>query len=295
MASEIDFSVCYGHLKSSSNAISSLETVLGEWTASGRERLERRAVIPTPDRVEWFLKFEGLPIEASVLAANAIHDMRVPLDQMLTIYFRSVVRGSDARPRNIYFPARKTKEKYFAAIAQLKNKANLPSIAIDFLETTETYFGGRGEVIFLLHDLDVDSKHHALLKVEARFAKLLLQQIVSTKGILFRVGQLDGQHMFNQRPGVQGKQDLVAPKLSARPKFRDVSGKKYLEFAIKNPTQSVLLTTPDFGPNETIIFETEMEVSLSHDNLKDMGVICFLRKAHQLVTETLTSFIEETH
>jgi hypothetical protein len=77
-------------------------------------------VIPSIDKIEWRFKLDDLPPEASVLAANAIHNMRVPLDQMLMVYFRSLVGDPKARPRDISFPARNHREEFFKAVSLLK-------------------------------------------------------------------------------------------------------------------------------------------------------------------------------
>jgi hypothetical protein len=294
MERESIFELCYSHLDVSFEEISSLETVLKEWNAEGIWDFESRPAIPYTDRLEWTIKCKDVPVRASVLAANAIHNMRVPLDQMLAIYFRSVVNTSGGRPRNLAFPARADKEAFFKAIANLK-PLKLPVEAVDFLKSTEAFISGQGEEISLLHALDIESKHHGLLKVEIGFSKLQFEQARGTQGILFRIGQLEGQHMFNKRPGVLGKQDLVQPNDGARPIYREVSGRRYLEFSISDPSRPVLVTSHDFTVNESIVLRPEIEVLLRHEKLKGKKVICFLKSAHQRVKGTLASFIEKTN
>lgn len=96
--------------------------MLVEWNGEDRCCLSPSMVVPSIDRMEWRFKVDDLPPEASVLAANAIHNIRVPLDQMLMVYFRSLVGDSKARPRNISFPAREDKEGFFKALSLLKNR-----------------------------------------------------------------------------------------------------------------------------------------------------------------------------
>jgi hypothetical protein len=272
-------------------SISRLETMLREWAAADRCCLAPRMVIPAIDKIEWRFKLDDLPPEASVLAANAIHNMRVPLDQMLMVYFRSLVGDPKARPRDISFPARNDREGFFKAVSLLK-KRGLPTLVTDFLKTEEAFIGGVGEVISVLHALDIDSKHHGLLTVEVCSAKMLVGEIRAKGGILFRIGQLDGQHMLNARPGVLGKQDLIQDRLEARPIYREVSGAGRFEINIADTTQSVLLTSPDFDANGAVKYEIEMLVSLSHESLKGRETIEFLKQAHDHVTNTLSSFVE---
>lgn len=265
--------------------------MLVEWNDEDRCCLSPSMFVPSIDRMEWRFKVDDLPPEASVLAATAIHNIRVPLDQMLMVYFRSLVEDSKARPRNISFPARDDKETFFKTLSSLR-KQGLPPWIIEFLTEEEAFIGGKGEVISMTHALDIDSKHHGLLTVEVCSAKMLVGEIRSKRGILFRIGQLDGQHMLNARPGISGKQDLVQDKLEARPIYREVSGAGRLELNIADTTQPVLLTSPDFDANEAVKYEITMQVSLSHDNLKGKEAIEFLKQAHDHVTNTLSSFIE---
>jgi hypothetical protein len=121
---------------------------------------------------------------------------------------------------------------------------------------------------------------------------MLVGEIRAKEGILFRIGQPDGQHMLNARPGVLGKQDLIQDRIKARPIYREVSGAGRLEIIIADTTQPVLLTSPDFDANGAVRYEIEMLVSLSHERLKGRETIDFLKQAHYHVNNTISSFVE---
>lgn len=287
----MNFEICFCHLSSALESISKLETLLEDWENDDRCHLSPRVVVPSIDRIEWRFKIDNPPPQASILCANALHNIRVPLDQMLMVYFRSLVGNPKARPRNISFPVREDKERFFKALSNLK-KEGFPTLVTDFLQEEEAFIGGRGEIISVTHALDIDSKHHGLLTAEVCSAKLLVEEIRAKRGILFRIGQLTGQHMINARPGIPGKQDLVQDKLEARPIYREVAGAGRLEINIADTTQPVLLTSPDFDANEAVSYEITLLVSLAHETIKGKGAVKFLKQAHSHVNNTLSSFVE---
>jgi len=98
-----------------------------------------------------------VPDRVGLLAADAIHNMRVALDRLMT----QLVERAGNMPKNRrtpYFPTGKDRQS-FESFCTAQIQALIGQDAFDVLRATDAYLGGKGEVVWYLHHLDIEDKH----------------------------------------------------------------------------------------------------------------------------------------
>jgi hypothetical protein len=115
------------------------------------------------------------PVRFSLLIADIIHNLRVALD-----HANWELRGLDggAQDRWTKLPIADNRKDYEALCGGIKTpRGDLP----DFFRHLEFYKGGRGELIYFLHELDVIDKH-IILPIKVQRARVF--KIVGGDGML---------------------------------------------------------------------------------------------------------------
>lgn len=93
-------------------------------------------------------------------AADALHNYRSALDQAISICCR--LMGNS--PKDSFFPTGHDLRRFEANLA--KQVPKLPAPVIACLRELEPYYGGRGELLRALHDLNNEDKHNNLISTE---------------------------------------------------------------------------------------------------------------------------------
>lgn len=98
------------------------------------------------------------PVEIGLIAGDVIHNLRSALDHLS---YQLVLSNGAVPTKQTAFPVFDDETKYKAGLAgRVKGMAQS---AVDAIDATEPYQGGKGAGLWVLHYLDVADKHHALL------------------------------------------------------------------------------------------------------------------------------------
>jgi hypothetical protein len=98
---------------------------------------------------------EQFPDSFLLILGDAIHNLRSALDHA---WFQSVTSDPDYRN----FPVRETRNDFENAINGLKENAS-EEVKRFLVGTVQAYKGGMGEIIFGIHELDIEDKHRLLI------------------------------------------------------------------------------------------------------------------------------------
>ena len=163
------------------------------------------------------------------IVADAIHNIRAPLDKMLTAYMGSINGGqAGSRLPGVAFPARPDRAKFQNALENLSRK-QLPSKAIDFLSGIEPYVSGKNECIYLLHSLDVEDKHYPfVMPVNIANAMISTGDVNVTGGRVLILGSRRGHHLVAEQPFGAGPNHLIQTDIRLRPIYQEDGERGYL-------------------------------------------------------------------
>jgi len=237
-------------------------------------------------REVWSIVVDPIPADIEVIAADAVHNLRTPLDKMLASGFRDPrLHTSQSSAQKIKFPGVRHVKELRTVLAGLGQ--HLTPDVIDFIESTEPYIGGAGEAICIINALDNRDKHRALLEpMKSGFATLGMEEVKVYEGRMFRLGSSHGTNFIDNGDGY-----WVAPTDEKRAILRknEVSGRHYMEFWSAHDDMEVFTLTP--GAKFDIKIEPHLNVSF-----KDAGgfdgvpVVDALRSMQALVTKIVTDF-----
>jgi hypothetical protein len=190
-------------------------------------------VVPLPDGNSMFEE----------MVADAIHNLRAPLDKMLTAYMTSTNEGlPGARFPGIAFPARIDQKAFEQALKALKKK-QLPAKALEFLSGIEPYVSGKDECIYLLHSLDVEDKHYpSVMPINIANATTKAEEVKVTGGRVFTLGARRGHHLVAEHPLGVGPNHLIQPDYRLKPTYQENNGRGYLDMPCP-PDEFEFMTT----------------------------------------------------
>lgn len=192
----------------------------------------------------WCFEVDPIPDALNNIASDAVHNLRVPLDKMLTAFKERQIGGS--RHKGINFPVGATKGDFDKALSNQEKK--FPVDVIEFLRTIEAYAGGNGDLIFALHDMDIEDKHHPVLKaINLGVQRTTTGGVAAYLGPIHTIGSRRGAHMVRD-PVTNG---MLQPIEAKRPKF--IKG--------GTPTQNMLM----FENEDMEFATTASETILQHD------------------------------
>lgn len=114
-------------------------------------------------RIYYLASIEDIPHSLADIAADAIHNLRKPLDYIAT---RIEYAACGAKPKHqVYFPIGRDATHYETVRRACIKCAG--QAAIDAFDATEPYQGGKGHAIWQLHQLDKPEKHEVPLTTSA--------------------------------------------------------------------------------------------------------------------------------
>ena len=203
-------------------------------------------VNPEATEEVWSFAIDPIPEDIECFAADALHNLRTPLDKILTAGFPvSEIHQREAILRRIQFPVADTSDKLNRSLANLES--HLTSDVISFLRDLEPYQGGAGDVLWAISTLDNWDKHHALLQpVRPSVTSMEFGQIIGTCGRLLRMGSQRGKHMVPVPDARPGAWHMHQPVEALRPilRMKPASTETYLEYTAPYDDMEILTTTP---------------------------------------------------
>lgn len=127
------------------------------------------------------------PPESLVLVAgDAIHNTRVALDYLAC----DLALRNGKSTKQVYFPFAKTREDFGSSGVQRKIR-NLSTADQEVIRALEPYLGGKGELLFALHDLDRVEKHINLVTLGAAGNSLEVKPKIADRMRLYKPSPFD--------------------------------------------------------------------------------------------------------
>lgn len=112
-----------------------------------------------------------IPEEIRVIAGEAVHGLRSALDHLAMQLWISQTKGNPQQARHVYFPIMRDAATYQHPNNGAKRRIDgLSPAAIAAIDAIQPYGGGRGEELWVLHELDNTAKHRLLLAVGTAYS-----------------------------------------------------------------------------------------------------------------------------
>lgn len=211
----------------------------------------------------WSIAVDPVPSSIECLAADAIHNLRTPIDKMLAAGFRnSAIHTSNAVIRGLKFPFADHPNGLKSPLEGLEKHLTLD--AIEFINKAQPYKGGAGSILWAINTLDNRDKHRALTEpIKLGFPVIEGRTVAVFSGLLLRMGSRRGKHMVTDPDAPQGARHLVAPSEADAPILRLTPGTVndyFLEYTAPYDDMEIFTTTPgakfyaDVKPSLNIAF-----------------------------------------
>lgn len=223
--------------------LSRLEVETQSWLTSKPWKVSSRPLHPAGIE-HWFFVLSPVPKAIGHTIADIIHNVRAPLDQMLTAYM-AWSTGSHAGTRfpGIAFPTGRNKEDFDASL-KLLGKKHLPHKAGEFLRTLECYAGGKSEWLHILHVIDRDDKHYPVaVPINTANTTTYTRDVKVDKGRVLRLGSPRGHHLVAEHPFGDGSNNLIKHDIRLRPIYQEVEGRGCLELPCPPGDMEFMTTT----------------------------------------------------
>lgn len=235
------------------------------WVQSGPYHIVKQVNPHDPGEIILSFKFDRLPDELAVIIGETAHNIRSPLDQILSAIAEQHQGTSDG----VAFPFGKTADIFERALA--KQKKLLPTDTVDMIAKLEPYPRGNGaagnDLLWSINELNRGDKHRPkLVPIGDNHTWKTAFLAVEKGGMALIIGDRAGGHL---RVG-----DYV-------PSSRPPSADDELEFMTVRPNTT---------------FHTDMR-PLMNVAFKDIGpikgepVVAVLHQMRELVERTLLSFV----
>ena len=242
----------------------------------------------------WSFAVDPIPQEIECIAADAIHNLRTPLDKMLTAGFREqAIHHLSAKTQGIKLPATDSLNHLNANLTKLEDHLTRP--VIRFLRDLEPYQGGSGELLWVINTLDNWDKHRALLQpVRPMITNTEFGQIKVASGQMLRMGSRRGKHFVPVPDARPGAWHMHQPVEALRPIFRikPASTETYLEFTAPHDDMEILTTTP--GAHLSANIKPVLNIAFSDvPGWEGLPVLVSLETMRKKVLDVLTSFQDQ--
>lgn len=237
----------------------------------------------------WRFQPDCIPDDIEAIAADAIHNIRTPLDKMLTALAEKRASKKGKRHRGISFPTGRDLDGFKGALA--RQEEYFAGDVIEFLRSTEAYPGGKGRLLFAIHDIDLGDKHHAILvAISVGSTAKYMGTLGVTNGSVLMIGSLRGKHMVPEFDPKTGTTPLYQRVAELAPVLRKPTpGKFVLEFTGPHDDMIFLTTTP--GASLQSDFELALNIAFSEvEGFEGEPAVSFLENARQTVSGVLSEF-----
>ena len=135
-----------------------LEVLRNNFINGHSYRIEREYHPPTGHNIYRVFDIQTPPAEIGLLAGDVIHNLRSALDHLA---YQLVYVNGATHSKQTAFPIWDSESEYRAQRA--RRVKGMAQSAIDMIDASEPYQGGKGAGLWVLHYLDIADKHHALL------------------------------------------------------------------------------------------------------------------------------------
>jgi hypothetical protein len=170
----------------------------------------------TGNRTFYVGNVKPIPADIPLIAGDAIHNLRSALDH-LAYELASICTGGSGPFSELYFPTGKDAASFsenLSRASEYKTKATgvvkrLRDDAIKAIRDIEPYGGGKGEIFWQLHKLDIIDKHHLLVTVASvnRFHSMSPAEITKIRtqflGMLEYVPEKNDPFMFLKQTAIR--------------------------------------------------------------------------------------------
>jgi hypothetical protein len=240
----------------------------------------------------WSIQVDTIPEEIESIFADAVHNLRTPLDKILSTGFRHpLLHMPNAKAHNIKFPFAEDLQQLDRQLALLS--AHLSEPVIDFIRRAEPYRGGAGHILWAINKLDNHDKHRALLQpTKLSFTTANFRQIISSNGFMLCLGSRRGKHLVPVAGATPGAWHLEQPVKELQPTLRQAIpsiSDYYLEFTSSHDDMEVFTTTP--GANVSANLQPNLNIALRHfDGLEGQPILDVLTSMHRAVADTVNAF-----
>jgi hypothetical protein len=194
----------------------------------------------------------------------------------------------DKRHRGISFPTGRDADGFEAAL--VRQEEYFSADVIEFLRKTEAYPGGEGHILFAVHDMDLDDKHHPLLiPIKISMSTIRTEGYGVSNGLVLMVGSPRGKHLIPVPDAMPGKWDMEQTVHEFRPPLRKVGDKFYIEFT--GPHDDMVFLTTTLGAQLHGKFEPTFNVAFGQvRGFEGKPAVDFLENARQTVAGVLSEF-----
>ncbi|NCU10918.1 MAG: hypothetical protein GXC70_01940 [Sphingomonadaceae bacterium] len=242
----------------------------------------------------WTVAIADLPCQLDAIAADAIHNLRTPLDKMLAAGFpHPKLHTEKAKVGSLKFPGIVHKNELEGILAKLEKHLTKP--VIEFLEASQPYNGGAGEALSIINQLDNRDKHRALLEpIKLGFSTLQVGSIRVRNGNLLRLGSAKGQHMIPVPEAREGAWNMHQPIEALRPTIQITPPMRTTHLAFTAPYDDMELFTTTVGAEVQADVKPAINVAFSESGfLEGEPVLYALEVMRKSVEATLTHFKTE--
>jgi len=158
MTAEERFTLIRTKIERAKQHLHDLEVARNGFIISKPYRIERENDPQTGYNLYRIFDIQTPPVEMGLIAGDVIHNLRSALDHLA--YQLVYVNGANPSKQTAY-PIWDSAAEYKAQRA--RRIKGMAQSAIDAIDATEPYQGGKGAGLWVLHYLDISDKHHALL------------------------------------------------------------------------------------------------------------------------------------
>lgn len=160
----------------------------------------------------WRFAGPEIPSALNVSVGAILHDLRSPLDQMLS----TVALQKHASASGVAFPFGRTKDEFKTALSK---QDKLPADVRPMLEILKPYRNGGNALLYAIHALNKPDKHRPGL-VPVNLQTVSGGDTIATyKGAILSIGPRTGYHFIADMDG-----NLVQPDISKAPGSKIIGG-----------------------------------------------------------------------
>jgi len=175
------------------------------------------------NRVYYLVSVRDVPLGVATIAADVLQNLRSALDHIVyQLVLDANPHASAKELKRCHFPITSTASEYPALRA--RNVKGVRQDAIDAIDATEPYKGGRGHALWQLSELNNIDKHHLLIAVGFYFGGIYassfvdkeapeaLKRAMADSGVCFSISELlplkSGDQLLAEPLDFEVKDDL---------------------------------------------------------------------------------------
>lgn len=281
----------FAKLERAKTHISDLEAAIRTFVGAHPYRLTSQVNDQGTEEV-WSIQVDPVPEVIECMAADAIHNLRTPIDKILAAGFRNnAIHTDNSALGRLKFPFSDHPNGITLPLEELGK--HLTRDAIDFITKVEPYKGGVGRLLWAINTLDNRDKHRALTEpVKLSFSTTHHRTTWAPNGLILRMGSRRGRHMVPTPDARPGAWDMHQPVEALCPILRlspaSVSD-YFLEFTSPHDDMEVFTTTP--GTKVCANVQPSLNIAFSDvDGLEGEPAIKVLKMMCDAVESALSDF-----